>query len=145
MTRLVAGAVRVEAAAGGARSRLRGLYLAQGGDGVADAVGELLDGLDAAPGRVAQLLAQEEPSLADESGQGVVDLMPHVRGQLRVLAQPRLALADDAAQMLLGRYGRPRFVFTHRLTAFPGDASHGLAQRFEDSGPRHERRGSAAR
>src|SRR5215204_875718 len=105
--------------AGAARGRRRGLYLAQGGDGVADAVGELFDGLDAAPGRVAQLLAQEELGLADESGQGVVDLVPHVRSQLRVLGQPRLALADDEEQMLLGRDGRPRFVFTHRLTAFP--------------------------
>jgi hypothetical protein len=63
----------------------RQLYLAQARDGVADAIGELLDGLDAAACRVAQLFAQEQLGLSEEAGQRVVDLVARARGQAREL------------------------------------------------------------
>jgi hypothetical protein len=115
------------------------LYLSQGGDGVAYAVGELFDGQDSSARGVAQFLAQEKLRLTDESRERVVYLVSHARGEFRDLRQPRLSLRDSAPQLLLLALRRAAalrawFTLTHRQNA-PSERSLAAAHETPQRAP----------
>ena len=81
----------------GMRWKLCTLYLAQLCHGVAYTPGELFNGFDPAARRRTQLFTKEQLRLTDHACQRIINLVSHVRDQLRHLAQLRYQLSDDRA------------------------------------------------